>query len=368
MSPRATAFGQQARVLALAWTGRDEQRALEWLQGVVRDHPAGLGDLDSGMQCLLSACRLDLLAYATGAGGPNRPRRELVWEVRARRLASAAQAAVAIATAAGARAVVLKGLALGQRYWRDALVRDSTDIDLLVARDDTAAVRNAFVASGYHSREEWVPNWYERRWFYHEALQPPESGQPNVELHWDFMRSGLGHSDVRALIAAATPVEACGVSLPTPSTPWQLVTNSAHCVHEVFRPRLLLDVAFVARAAGADDWREAVRIARTAGVAAMLYYAVTTSAERLGWEPPPVVTALRPSAGRDGIARRYLGAVPMFPMPSRNLLQLHHLANPLLTCDGAGCVSRIPYSMLTDRGNLTADLERARRRIGRSGR
>jgi hypothetical protein len=339
---------------------------MEWLHGVVNGDPSALGEVGSGLERLLGSCRLELLAYATGASGPSRARRELVWEVRARRLALAAQAAVGIASDAGVRAAILKGLALGQRYWGDVLVRESSDVDLLVARDDVPAVRAAFAAHGYRSNKEWVPNWYERRWFYHEALQPPEPTQPTVELHWDFMRSGFGHSDIERLIADVVPVDVRGVFLPTPSTAWQLITNSAHCVHEVFRPRLLLDVAFVARAADGGDWRDAVLLARRAGVVAMLYYAVTVSAARLGWRVPAEVTALRPSPGRDRIARRYIDAVPLFSTPSRSLLQLHHLANPVLTCDGGGWVSRIPYSMLTDRGNLAADLERARRRITRS--
>jgi hypothetical protein len=93
---------------------------------------------------------------------------------------------------------------------------------------------------------------------------------------------------------------------------------------------------------------------------------VVVSAERLGWEAPQPVLDLRPPPVRDRIARRHVAALPMFGTPSRTLLQLHHLANPVLSCDGTGCVTRIPYSLLTDRGSLAADVERWRRRLVKS--
>ena len=77
----------------------------------------------------------------------------------------------------------------------------------------------------------------------------------------------------------------------------------------------------------------------------------------------PVLASLRPAAARDAIAWRYVDRVPRFAFPTRAMLQLHHLANPLLSCDGPSWVTKVPYALLTDRGNLAADVERLRRRL-----
>lgn len=365
MSPRASAFHRRGRMAAPLWADDDERRLLDWLRGVVAGEPSALGALDGGMKRLVRAHRLDALAFATGATAPRGAAAELVADTMARRLAAAARSVVDSLAEAGVDCVVLKGPALGERYWGGAWRRPSTDVDVLVCPLDAARAGDVLRAHGYRTVEEGVPGWYERRWFYHSALAAPERKSPTVELHWDFMRSGFARNDIGALIAAGEQVETCGVTLPTPSTAWQLVTNAAHCVHEMFRVRLLLDVALVARAALPDDWRLAVFEARRAGVATMLYYAAAVSSEHLGWRLNGEVEALRPSALRDAAARRYLAGLSHFALSSRAAMQLHHFANPLLTCDGSAWLTRVPYSLLTDRGNLAGDVERLRRRWSR---
>jgi hypothetical protein len=363
VSPRATISRRRAKGAAAGWSEADEQRAKAWLASIVAGEPTALGALDDGLGELLRAHRLDLLAYSTGATDSRRPARELAGEVGIRRIAAASAEAVTIAAGAGAPAVILKGPAFGQRYWGNALLRESSDVDLLVHPVDVAKVQRAFTALGYQARADGVPAWYEQRWFYHEVVSKPDGAEPSVELHWDFMRSGFASNDIGRLIDEAETVEVCGVKLPSPSPAWQLVANAAHCVHELFRPRQLLDVAFVARAAGDGELLKAQQIARAAGVAAMLHYALAVSAKRLQWQVSPLLASLRPSDLRDAVALRYVDRLPFFGVPTRAALQLHHFANPLLTCDGPRWVGRLPYALLTDRGNLAADLERLRRRL-----
>ena len=92
------------------------------------------------------------------------------------------------------------------------------------------------------------------------------------------MRRGLGSDDVGRLIAGAAHVAVGAVELPAPSTAWQLVAIAAHCVHEVFRPRQLLDVALVAREASASDTGFARELATRGRHRDAVYYAVAVSA------------------------------------------------------------------------------------------
>lgn len=363
MTARATVFSRGRRADAAPWTASDERRVTAWLRGVVAGDPPALGELDAGTERLLRTNRLDLLAFSTGASSPRRAAREIVADVKARRVAAAARSACDTLEEDGIECVVLKGAPLAERFWGAAWVRESSDVDLLVRPQDAARAMAALRRGGYHKAEEWVPGWYERRWFYHEAVVAPEQGAPAVELHWDYLRSGFAHTDVGALIAAREPVETCGVTLPSPSVAWQLVANSAHCVHELCRARLLLDVALIARAATEDDRRAALMEARRSGAGVLLYCSIIASAAHLGWRPAAEFEALRPSALRDAAARRYLSGLPLYTSASRAALQLHHFANPLLTCDGAGWPARLPYSLLTDRGHLAGDIERVRRRV-----
>jgi hypothetical protein len=363
VNPRATIARRHARGATPGWSEADEQTAGAWLASVAAGEPKALGVLDDGLGELLRAHRLDLLAYSTGATDSRRPARELASEVGIRRIAAASAEAVAIADGAGAPGVILKGPAFGQRYWGNALLRESSDVDLLVRPADVAKVRRAFTALGYQARANGMPAWYEQRWFYHEAVRKPDWTEPSVELHWDFMRSGFGSNDIGRLIDEAETVEVCGVKLPSPSPAWQLVTNAAHCVHELFRPRQLLDIAMVARAAGDGDLLKAQEIARAAGVATMLHYALAVSAERLQWQTSPLFASLNSRRLGDFVARRYIDGLPHFGFPTRTAFQLHHFANPLLTCDGPRWVGRLPYALLTDRGRLAANLERLRRRL-----
>ena len=155
-----------------------------------------------------------------------------------------------------------------------------------------------------------------------------------------------------------------GRSLPAPAPPWQLLVVAVHAVHEFFGARHLLDVALVARAL--DDGRLArgrSEVAADARLGPTLWYGVVASAEWLGWQVPDELAALRPSAVRDAVVRRYVGRLPLFDRPTPFDLQLQHVLAPALSSDGARAATRIPFALLTDRGNLAMRIERGRRRL-----
>jgi hypothetical protein len=340
-----------------------DARLAAWLRAVVCGEDAALGALDDAEAHVLRGTRLDALAGAHGA------RHTDLRDVERRQFAAVTLTAAALGRvldalrAAQVRAAVLKGLPLAQRYWGDACVRPSVDVDLLVAPFEYDRARATLVELGLATRETWVPAWYLKRWFYHETLYGSGPLGIAVELHWDYLRPGLGDTDVPGLLAAAEEVTVAGRALPAPAPAWQLLVAAAHAVHEFFGARHLLDVALVARALEEDDWRRTVQVAADARLGPTLWYGVVASAEWLGWDVPDELAPLRPSATRDAVARRYVRRLPPFGRTSRMDLQLQHVVAPALSSDGARAVTRIPFALLTDRGNLAIRIERGRRRV-----
>lgn len=340
-----------------------DERIAAWLRELVAGGQAAFGPVDDASAHVLRGTRLDALAHAHGARHPalaDVERREFV----AVTLRIAALARVLDAMhAAGAPVAVLKGLPLAQRYWGDVCARPASDIDLLVDRADYRHARDALVDLGLAVRSDWVPAWYLDRWFYHETFVGTGPLRVAIELHWDYVRPGLGDTDVAGLLAAVEEIDVDGRALPAPAAPWQLLVVAAHAVHEFFGARHLLDVALVARALGEADWRRAVGLAAAARLGPTLWYGVAASAEWLGWVAPDALDVLRPSTARDEVTRRFIRRLPPFGGVPGADRQMQHLLAPALSSDGMRAVTRIPFAMLTDRGQLAMRLERARRRL-----
>ena len=345
-----------------------ELRVADWLRGVVAGEPARLGALDDASAYALRSARLEALARVHGAEHENLRDVERRQFAGATLMAAATARVVAMLSVEHVSCAVLKGLPLAQQYWGDAFVRPSVDVDLLVAPRDYERARAALVAHGFETHAEWVPAWYLKRWFYHETLFGTGSLGVAVEVHWDYVRPGLGDTDVDGLLAATEDVSVAGRRLPAPAPPWQLLVVAAHAVHEFFAARHLLDVALVARALDEAAWRTAVELAVAARLGPTLWYGVHASSEWLGWRPPDVLERLRPSAARDRVVRGYLLRLPLFDRPSRLDQQLQHVVAPALSSAGARAVTRIPFALLTDRGNLAMRIERGRRRLAGDGR
>ncbi len=356
-----------------AWTGAGlgdrplrtptQHRVAVWLRSVARGAPANLGVLDDETARVLRGSRLDALAHAYGATHPTLDGVERQSFAAVALTATALGRVVEALRTAGVPTAVLKGLPLAERYWGDACLRPAGDVDLLVARADYERAREVLTGLGMVMREDGVPAWYLRRWFYHETLHGSGTLGIAVELHWDYVRPGLGDTRVSDLLAAVEPIVVAGVAMPSPAPPWQLLVAAAHAVHESFPARHLLDVALVARAMDEAQWRAAVDIAAEARLGPTLWYGVRASADWLDWEPAPALERLRPSPARDAVVVRYVRRLPPFGRASRVDRQLQHLLAPALSSAGARAVTRIPYGLLTDRNTLVLRGERARLRL-----
>lgn len=333
---------------------------VRWLSALVRGETPSLGELDDEVFRVLSESRLLVLATRHGARHPLLLQEEKESFVRAQ---ACRAAAVRIGKGLDAGSIpwaVIKGLPLAAAYWGDPVARPSVDLDIVVPPDDIRRAEAVLRASALRLIETGTPEWYLRRWSYHVGYGAER--HPIVELHWDYLRPGLGPRHVNRLLDTRRPVPVDGVGLPAPSPPWQLIVCAAHASHHMYSLRYLLDVALVGTSLSEQEWSEAIAEVRSAGLGPLLYYAVETSARTLAWRPPAALEGLRPHPTRDRLAWRFLEALPLSGQPSRAQFQVNHAATPLLSCAGPGWVLRVPQAMVTDRGNLAIRIEALRRR------
>lgn len=81
--------------------------------------------------------------------------------------------------AAGVRALAMKGATLAEQLYGDETMRDSTDLDVLVAREQIPTALSALGEAGYHERTDTG-----RPSTLHVALEHEEGVLPPIDLHW----------------------------------------------------------------------------------------------------------------------------------------------------------------------------------------
>lgn len=336
-----------------------------WLRDVVAGRRGVLGEVDDEFAKAVRLVRLASLAVEWGAEHPaldDALRTAFVQGVGAQRVSAAF---VNLVSDAGIETVTLKGPALAMQILGDPALRASSDVDLLVRREDMPRLRLAFAAAGLLPAGH-QPVWYEERWHDHQVFLglPPPPRMP-VEVHWDIVRPGLSRLPVDEVLAEAATVRAPAASLPAPSITWQLVLVAAHSAQHGFDARGLLDVALVARLQDSDGWQTAVRAAERSALGPALYYAAALSAAWLEWEVPDEIERLRPATLRERLLRRWLTRWSPWPGVSWGDLQKAKLMAPIAISGRAGGVPGLLYAV-TDRPTVCTALDSAARRLWQS--
>jgi len=321
----------------------DERRLVEWLSGVVRGEERPLEPLSDELVVLVRRSRLEPLVALSGSDDPRLARSVARFFARTVAVEAASQTVVDLLRDAGVACVTLKGPALAARYWGDVARRASSDVDILVAPSDLARAETALADAGLVKRSDY-PDWFQRHWHFHVTLSLPRT-RMSVELHWSLVSHELGRLPVERMVASAEWVTCGRFELPSLEASWQLVATSIHCFQHLFSLRELIDVALVARRLGAGDWERAVDEARAAGLGGALYYAVTVSAERLGWCPPPVVLGLRPGVVRDALVRSYVRRLPATSVAPPPLRRLGRFVTPLAAGSAGRGLAALPRSL-----------------------
>lgn len=191
--------------------------------------------------------------------------------------------------------VIVKGPALGERFYDAWQERPYADLDLMVPVERLADAVLALRETGFAVVEEFRPGYAER--FGHDVHVSRQAGAVpvDVELHWrigdDPVGSPLGHAH---LLDAAEHLEVGPTSVLVPSVPDQLLLLSVHLLSD--RARRLAwvnDIRLVAKAANDGEWTTAFETAGAmgGGLLWVLHRALDYAAHHLGLDRPRTLPA-----------------------------------------------------------------------------
>jgi len=176
--------------------------------------------------------------------------------------------ALAELAAAGVEAVAIKGFAHAHLHYRQPVIRIIGDLDILVPRQQVAAVIEAMRPRGFRFGAAHHPRWG----FISDASYIPfhsPDGLCNIDIHVEPDAHPLHRGLDAALLRSQMRLVAVGdqrVAMPSATHQWVLLVSNA--AKDRFFPsvlRKLIDAAALLRVEGAAiDWREAAAIAKRA--------------------------------------------------------------------------------------------------------
>jgi hypothetical protein len=255
---------------------------------------------------------------------------EQLWTWQVRR---ALDEALARLSAADIRAVALKGPVFADRFYPDAAVRPSIDLDLLILPEELERARVALEALGYLA-QVGPSAVYARTYQHHLDFHRP--GTPTLELHFR-LYAGFG-----TVIPAGGALErATEIRTATGAPAWRLCPEdevlylALHAAgHSYVRLMWLYDLKLLLLAEPLLDWIVVEKRARQLRLQTSLAYTLTVLADRLGvGVPRPQHLGIVPGV-RWRLADRLLATVsqPTDRSPRENLESLVFTS---LLCDRA---------------------------------
>lgn len=252
---------------------------------------------------------LATVAAVHGRAGHDLPARaeQEYWRAQAHALRTLADLRRVAATLGGAGVdwLLLKGPAVAAAFYPDDVVRPSTDLDVLVRRQDLERSVAALVADGAVERDDdWVAKLRSR----HGEVSIDLAGGLHLDLHWHLVSVGDWRDrlalDTDGLFARAGTVALPGGQAPTPGLLDTVVHLGVHgCLSGGDRLRWLLDLALAVRGSGVSPQALAGH-ARAVGAAVPLWLMLERAERYLAPDLAPWRAALDPAVP----ARSALGA------------------------------------------------------------
>ena len=171
--------------------------------------------------------------------------------------------------AQGISAVPFKGPVLSESAYGDVVLRQFTDLDILVEPEQVAAALRALAELGFELREYGhIPEWMFRRTSHAYTLVSPSQGGAVVELHWALAEEYVGfHLDPKQLWPHLTTVRLLGATVPSLGAEELLVLLCVHgSKHGWRRLAWVADVAALIRSHPNLSWAEFGGLASELGV------------------------------------------------------------------------------------------------------
>jgi hypothetical protein len=206
--------------------------------------------------------------------------------------------------AVGVVPVVLKGSALARRLYPEPFLRATTDVDLLVAREEVEPASRALEGLGLARVPERAGHGGEGEHSHHLEFQGPAG---LVELHFRAI-AGYGQAmEADALLAHAEEAELEGRRVRYLRAEEELVYLAIHASnHLLQRLSWLLDLKLLVLARPQLRWERVVEVARSTEFPHLAWYALEAARRVLGASVPrEVLAALAPPRWQRLLASRF---------------------------------------------------------------
>ncbi|HEC66315.1 MAG TPA: hypothetical protein ENI23_13590 [bacterium] len=224
-------------------------------------------------------------------GVKNRLRKMYLWNVTHNlKLWSALEEILRTFNQANIEAIPLKGIFLAEHLHGHIGSRSSSDLDLLVRREDFPRAKNELTKIGYVATrrpysEEFIGNFLR-----HQGFSKPESSHNStyLEIHWNFYVKRPKEFDMSPVWKNATSISINGFRVLTLSASDTLLHLAINLrLHGYLSLRLFGDLyALMARYQEKIDWHYVIRQAEGNGQRVGLYYALYFARELLDAEIP----------------------------------------------------------------------------------
>ena len=220
--------------------------------------------------------------------------------------------------AAGIPALAYKGPVLAQMLYGNLALREFSDLDILLGREDVAAAQAALLESGYRPATELSPQ-QQAAWLRSncELGLVSRDGAILLELHWRIApRYFSAEPAVSDLLARAQPVPVGGALLRTLGAEDLLLALSLHAAKHAWRGLgWLCDIGELLRAYPGLDWTAVEGRAQKLGLRRLLDLPLHLANQALG-APLPAEARARVAADMEvaAMAREIL-ARPLLESP-----------------------------------------------------
>lgn len=224
-------------------------------------------------------------------GVKNRLRKMYLWNVTHNlKLWSAFEEILRAFNQANIEAIPLKGIFLAEHLHGHIGSRSSSDLDLLVRREDFPRAKNELARIGYVATRQPYSEEFIGNFLRHQGFSKPESlhNGTYLEIHWNFYVKRPKEFDMSPVWKNATSISINGFRVLTLSASDTLLHLAINLrLHGYLSLRLFGDLyALMTRYQEEIDWHYVIRQAQRNGQRVGLYYALYFAKELLDAEIP----------------------------------------------------------------------------------
>jgi len=277
----------------------------------------------------------------------NRLRKMYLWNmVHNLRLWSALEAVLRTLNQANIKAIPLKGVFLAEHLHGHIGIRSSSDLDLLVRREDFPRARNELARIDYVPTRGPYSKEFVGKFLRHQGFSKPDPSHNGayLEIHWNFCVKGPKEFDMSWVWKNAISVNMDGFRLLALSPSDTLLHLAISLrLHGYLSLKLFGDLyALMARYQEGIDWQYVIRQAERNAQKVGLYYALYFAKELLDAEvPTTVLEQIKPGWLHNRLVRSLLnpGRI-LHPARDGSVMIYSDLIN-LITTDSLGDEAKV---------------------------